>query len=530
MSMAKLREYRRVISFAQVLYMLGRKLKRQGVRYTTLAAVICGSVILVDVAGNRILNYDLPWKSVNMAAIPGLVALFTLGIGNLLASLSNMFSSERLLLADANSMNLMEDCKKADMHHHLEVLWDRAFKYEAKLRGHGTDTAEAKKTAYNRATLRELVVSLDAECKEHFGVLDDNVDEFVGYAASFRPLSQRMPTTKEGFMAAAGFALPRALPQKLQEALSGCDLSLVEDWYDGAFFTVNDRKLQEQFVANKTIRGIRQTIGISMSVRFVETLIGHPVPLWHGLTMKKIGTSVGTLMARMNRKYVKSSEPGFFDAQHFLWHHEQNDLLILRTFGDRGEDALRDVRQSRRTLFRDIFSNDRLSAHAHICRMFGRDFVNAMNLRLDYDVEFAAGMLDRTPIRDIRDLAEVVLYPVYSELRANLKADRARQVLRRADDFLKKHIPEIFDNPLGLRAARVGSMTNPSKLLQMMVANPTVAVSIFRERIIASEPRYTKRICLLRQHYELARLQLLSYIRMVDELAEFDHIARPNVP
>jgi len=528
--MAKLREYRRVISFAQVLYMLGRKLKRQGIRYTSLAVLICGSVILVDVAGNRILNYDLPWKSVSMAAIPGLVALLTLGIGNFLVCLSNLFSSERLLLADANSMNLMEDCKKADMNHHLEVLWGRVFKYDAKLRSRGADTDEAKEIANNRAKLHKLVMSLDAECKEHLGLLEDNVDKFVEHAASFRPLSQQTPSSKEGFIAAAAFALPRALPQKLQEALSGCDLSLVEDWYDGAFFTVNDRKLHEQFVANKTIRGIREAIGITMSVKLLEMLIGHPVPLWHDLTMKKIGMSVGTLMARMNRKYVKSSEPGFFDAQHFLWHHEQNDLLILRTFGDRGEDALRDVRQSRRKLFRDIFSNDRLSAHGHICRMFGRDFVNAMNLRLDYDVEFAAGMLDHTPLSDIRDLAEVVLHPIYAESRANQKADRACQVLRKVDEFLKKHIPEIFDNPRGLRAARVGAMTNPYKLEQVMTANPIAAVSILREKIIPSEPLYTKRICLLRQHYELARLQLVSYIRMVDELAEFDQIERPNVP
>ena len=58
--------------------------------------------------------------------------------------------------------------------------------------------------------------------------------------------------------------------------------------------------------------------------------------------------------------------------------------------------------------------------------------------------------------------------------------------------------------------------------LLAMAEDPVVATRIFRENIIASQRRYTKRICLLRQHYELARLELITYARMVDELAEFD--------
>ena len=527
--MVGLREYRRVIGFAQVLYLVGSKLKRQGVRYTTLAVVICASAILVEIAGKRLSDsFNLPWNSVDMAAIPGLVAIFTFGIGNVLVCISNMFSSDRMLVADANSMNLMEDRKKADMSRHLEVLWDRVFKYEANLRNQGARGDEAERIRANRTRLRKLVSDLDSGCKEHFGILHDNVDEFVEHVARFRPLSRRMPATREKFIATAGFAIPEALPQKLQEVLSGCDLSLVEDWYDGGFFTVNDCKLQDQFVANKTIRAIRETVGISLSVRLCERLIGHPVPLWHALTMKKIGTSVGTLMAKMNRKYVKPTEPEFFDAQHFLWDDEQNDLLILRAFGDRGQEALADVRQSRQRLFRDTFSDDRLAAHTQICRMFGKDFVNAMDLRLNYDVEFAVGILEHTPIEDIQNLAKVVFCPVYPETRVDLKSEQAAGILDGVNEFLKTNIPAVFDNPLQLRAARIGAMVNHGDICQIMRADPKAAVSIFQDIILPSEPRYTKQICLLRQHYELTRLQLLSYAGMVDTLAGFSRVERSN--
>ncbi len=525
--MARLQDYRRVVGFAQVLYLLGRGLKRRGVRYTTLAIVICGSVMLVKLVGGSFFSKHLPHANLKMAAIPALVALSTLGLGNFLECVSNMFSSERILLADANSMNLMEDRKKADMNQHLEVLWERVFKYEARLQNPSLDTDEAERTACNHAKLREFLARLDPQCREHFGITDDNVDELVEYVASFRPVSRKLPVTKEGFIATAGFAVPRPLPQRFQEALCGCDLSLLEDWYDGAFFTANDSKIHEQFAANKTIRAIRQSVGINWKVKFLETLFGHPAPLWHVLTMKKIGTSVGSLMAKMNKKYSRPAEPAFFDAQHFLWNDKGNDLLIAQMFDDRGNDVRENVRQARRTLFRNIFSPEKETAHSHIYRMFGRDFVNAMNLRLDYDIEFAAGLLDYTPTDDIRELSEIMLCPAYPEAKAHLKAERARKTLETVDRFLEANLPEVLDKPLDLRAARLSAMVNDHNVFPTMSEDPAGATSLFREEIIVSQRWYTKTICLLRQHYELARLQLLSYAKMVDDIAEFSRDGEP---
>ncbi|MEJ2705023.1 MAG: hypothetical protein P8Z79_21505 [Sedimentisphaerales bacterium] len=526
--MATFRDYRRVIGFAQVLYLLGRGLKRRGVRYTTLAIVICGSVMLVKLVGSSFFGKHLPHANLKMAAIPAIVALSTLGLGNFLECVSNMFSSERILLADANSMNLMEDRKKADMNQHLEVLWERVFKYEAQLQNPGLITKEAEQVACSHAKLRELFTRLAPQCREHFGITNDNVDELVEYVASFRPVSQKLPVTKEGFIATAGFAVPRPLPQRFQEAFCGCDLSLLEDWYDGAFFTANDSKIHEQFAANKTIRAIRQSIGINWKIKFLETLFGHPPPLWHVLTMKKIGMSVGSLMAKMNKKYFRPAEPAFFDAQHFLWNDESNDSLIAQTFGERGDGVCEDVRQARRTLFKNIFSHERETAHSHIYRMFGRDFVNAMNLRLDYDIEFSAERLDYTPTDDIRELGEIMLCPVYPEAKACLKVEHAQRLLDTVDRFLEANLPEVLDKPPDLRAARLGAMVNDRNVFNTMSENPSGATSLFREEIIASQRWYTKTICLLRQHYELARLQLLSYVRMVDDLAEYNQDVEVN--
>jgi hypothetical protein len=238
--------------------------------------------------------------------------------------------------------------------------------------------------------------------------------------------------------------------------------------------------------------------------------------------MKKIGTSVGSIMAKMNKKYFRPAEPVYFDAQHFLWNDEGNDALIVRTFGEQGGDVSNEIRQARRTLFRNIFSHEQQTAHSHIYRMFGRDFINAMTLRLDYDIEFAAGLLNHTPIHDIHELSRMMFRPVYPEAKACLKVERAQRILETVDRFLKINLPEVLDKPLDLRAARLGAMVNNHNVFHTMTENPAAATSLFRENIITSQRRYTKRICLLRQHYELARLQLISYASMVDELAEFN--------
>ncbi|TSA56019.1 MAG: hypothetical protein D4R45_01465, partial [Planctomycetaceae bacterium] len=385
--MARLHEFKRVIGVTQVLYLIGRWLKRRGIRYTALAVLICVSAIIVDIAGTGtgVLEEGLGWEQkISMAIIPGAVALFTLGLGSFLTCICSLFSSERILIADANSMNLMEDRKKADMGWHLDVLWDRVFKYEAKKQNDWRRDAEATEVGYN---LGESTRDLGCWRREQFGSFGDKEDDSADCPAYSETVRETTLMTRDEFLAAAHWALARSSPQKYEEHVTGCNFSLIEDWYDGAFFTSDDRKLQDQFSAHKAIRGIRQFMGIPWSVKVIETLFGHPPPLWHFLTMKKIGTSVGTLISKMNREYCGFGQPYFFDAQDFLWDGQWFAAVALKTFGNRGEDVIEDVLKCRRKMFRTIFSHDRQTAYEHIYRMFGQDYVNAMNLRLDYDIE-----------------------------------------------------------------------------------------------------------------------------------------------
>lgn len=523
--MIHLREYRRVIGAGQVLYLVGRRLKRQGVRYTTVAAVVGVGAILTDLAGNRIFGYDLQVNKLDAAMLPAVVAVLTFGLGHTLIALSNLFSSERILMADANGLNLMEDRKKADMRWHLEVLWERVFQYEARLRGEdeesGDPAAVPGETCCDRDQIRRMVERMDPDCRRRLGIDARNAEAFVEYIEAFRPVRAREGRTHEGFCASAGYALAQSLPQKVECSWIGFDLSLLEDWYDGAFFTANDTKLQQQFAAHQVIRHVRECVGLGWRAKVAEVLFGHPVPLWHALTMKKIGTRVGTLIGRMNRAHTRTGEPAFFNAQDFLWKHPTSDALVERVFGRAGWE---DLHVTRRALFREIFSPCRTTARAHIFRMFGADWRRALALRMCFDAEFAAGCLDATPTRDLERMEALFGPGICPVASVEAVGRRAAQVLVVGDEFLADYVPEALDQGLRHRAARIGWYLNTEQVRTAAVARPDRAAEIFRATILPCERQYTQRVCLLRQHYELTRLQLLSYVRMVEELGEYDEI------
>jgi len=142
-------------------------------------------------------------------------------------------------------------------------------------------------------------------------------------------------------------------------------------------------------------------------------------------------------------------------------------------------------------------------------------------LRLDYDIEFAAGLLECKPPDDVKELQDVVCCKVYLQKKLKKKIDLAKSHLQQIDVFLQENLPEIPQQPRTQRAVRVGFHINRLKIQTLISQDPRKAMDVIRNRIAQSENRYSQRLCLLRQHYELTRLQLFSYARMIDDLGEF---------
>ena len=176
--MAGLKDYKRVIGVAQVFYLAGKSLKRQGMKYTMAATFIALAAMFADTIAD-FFGGEFLSRRFDAILLPAAVALLTFGLGSTLVGFSNLFSSEKILLADANAMNLMEDRKKADVEYHLEVLWNRVFKYEAKLKQQA-EPADIPKNAAEKE--------------------------------SSSP-GQKIAATKEEFVKAASFSLRNNLPQ-----------------------------------------------------------------------------------------------------------------------------------------------------------------------------------------------------------------------------------------------------------------------------------------------------------------------------
>ena len=245
--------------------------------------------------------------------------------------------------------------------------------------------------------------------------------------------------------------------------------------------------------------------------RVKEALSGCPDSLWHLLTMKKIGMRVGSLINRMNMQYVGRTEPSYFDAQDFLWPEKETDNLVLTEFSQNREEVLQELQASRKTMVREIFSGHTKEAHNQIYRMFGRDYINALELRLNYDVEFSGGVLDYDPIDDISELEKAMLCSVYPRNKARKQMNKAKGKLKILEAFLSRNIPSLIENPLNLRTARICFYLDRFDIQKIVKGNPERAIAIIHDYIIPAERRYSQRICLLRHHYELTRLQLLSY-------------------
>jgi len=521
-----LRDFKRVLGPAEACYAAGTWLKKRGLRFTTLAGILAAGALVTDVIGKQYFGFDLPVSTLNAAMIPAGAAFATFVPGQALTAASNVFSSRKILTAEANSLNLLEDRKKQNRDDHLGKLWDRVFKEESRL--HYGDSwnekrrEELTRLRKTRKNLLDYLATAPDELKEVLELYNGNRVKAAKHIETFAPLSNQMETTKRGFRTSTKYALMNALPQSVEQSQIGFDLSLIEDWYDGAPFS-NDTKLSEQYSANNAIRNIRKKVGIPVLTKLKESFAKNPTPIWHVLTTRKVGKKVGGLIDRLNKRHTERTAPDYFNAQHLLWDSPEIRADVVENLG---EEAYEDLRKERKEMIREIFSDDRETAHTQIYNMAGKDYSNALELRLDYDVEFAAGQLPHTPLGDLEELKGQMMNPTCSngkaEKRIRKKIEKAKGNMARIDDFLQDNLEDIYQDPLKRRAARIGYHINRFKLHKLIEKDPEKTKQIIRDWVSRADGRYTDRISKLRQHYELAKIQLADYVEMIDELGEYE--------
>ncbi len=410
------KDLRRVVSPVYLLGHVGQRMYRTGVRRTGLIGL---AALAVSVVGQGI--GFLPEFTIRRAAVFTLVFGFVTLFGGLgMKLISNILMSERINIAEANNLNLLEDKKKDRLDYYLRRLYEAVFRHEAAVRYSADEVREEEAEVQQNMTeiAEKLMTHLSQENLRFLGVRD--LDEMVDHMNACNPLRQRsLEKSWEGFRITARYALTHPLPAALEAEMIGFDLTMVEDWLDGACFDANDVKLIQQYRANSTLAIIKRQLGYRLPDRLSQKwhVLAHS--FWFHNTFRSLAIGIGTQIKRMN----KQVRQGYFKAEHFLWIHPDLDRSVAVRFGD---EVLEKLIHRRRRLIWKVFSRRYEGAVELLRRIYRPKIVLAIDLRKRLDVEYFLGELDGASYtRDLERLG----FPRY-------RLDRERE---RVEEERKRH-------------------------------------------------------------------------------------------
>ncbi len=516
-----MRDLKGVVNPAYVMGYIGQGMYRRSVRRTGLIGL---GVLTVSIVGRGI--GLLPSFTVGKAAIVtlvyGLVTMFG-GLG--LKMVSNILMSERLNIAQANNLNLLEDKKKSRLCVYLRQLYDAVFRFEAAARYSEEEIRREDRQIRENAdeVMEKLKGCLSPENLRFLGV--ENLNDLVERMSACNPLKLRqLECSWEGFRITANYALTHPLPAALEAEIIGFDLTLLEDWLDGACFDATDVKLLEQYKANSVLARIKRQVRFNLQDRIWQSWKTSAHSFWFQNTFRSLAISVGAEIKRLNRRVGR----GYFKAEHFLWIHPDLDRLVREEFGSDTFDEL--VRRRKRMIWK-IFSHKCENAVELLHRIYRPRIQLAVDLRKRFDPEYFLGELDGQSY--LSDLKKLSVSPRRIE-RERARVENQRQTDAHLGSFLTESPSLNAMNRLQRRAMRIAVHLNLSRLGDLLKAYylaspagstgktarpPGKAIRDLLSDIVSKETRFSSALVTLRTFWFLNWLELDEYCSQVKEIA-----------
>ncbi len=439
-----------------VLYQVGNFIFRRSLRYTLFTASLGALGVFADFAG-------LPGLTVKQALLfPLLIGGTALVGGYLLRLVPSLISVRLQVRAQGSDLNLMEDHRRADVENHLNVFWERIFRFECEVQ------------------LKAGAALFGGQVVPPEGV-------------------EPLPFAREEFLERGRDAMASAEPQIRQMHRVGLDLRYLEDWRDGAWFDRNDVKLREQFDGNGTLLAARAAAGFDgplVALRLQPLRLGQK--FWFWFVTRAIAMNVAGAVDRLNQRF----DTDIINAQVLLWPGEEDEPWLQQIPG-----ATEEVLAHRDAVVRRVFGPTAHTARELLDHMFYCSYVEATELRMRFDPEFCEGSLSYGVLDD-------------------LQADRAQAWhLRQAKRFVARAREALsrFDADV---AARHSEFLEPERAGQLRTARGVFHVSqdldAALEGAADNEEAWTRRLVAVRMHHELARLTLRGYESLLDALAYGD--------
>ncbi len=478
----------------------------------------------IAVSGRLATYLGLPgFTRIEALLAPIVVGGGLLAIGAAMRYVPKVLSGRLTTVAEANDLNLMEDYRKAQALDHLNLLWDRVFRYESALR-YSPFEQQAERDAISavRQRVEEAIRVWDDSLRESLGIrADRDVDDMVTAIMSERPLSNNLEKSREGFLVSALYALRHALPQSDEAHSIGFRLNLYEDFCDGAYFDSSDTKLYEQYAGNVSLTAIKR------HVRFGRLNTLRQLPrltlskLWFFLVTRKVAVEAGRAIQILNCKYDTDA----FSSQVLLWPGEE-DAEWLAAF----PDARANILTLRKAILTAALGRDYENATWVLERIFLPCFEFATELRVRYDPEYCDGSLSlvgadtrETMVDNLVADLEAHGYPEREIARSRIYIDRIRKQQTAFGEYLAtRHRALLSDGP-ALRAVKIAFHINKNGLKEVFEATDTserdAQIDREIERAISEKATYSERLVALRLHHQLTLLQLDGYKTLVKRLA-----------
>ena len=561
----------RLLHLAQTrdaLNRIGTLLYRGSLKYTFITSVATG-------IGHELPRLGLPGLNTVLAvALPALVFLLAFGGGLSLKYIPNIISLGRIATAEAADFNLMKDYRKATMDSHLETLWERVFKYEARVQYAPEEIEREERMHRERIpALRRVMENLDDDLLEYLGVgeghycckgKDEGVDALVEALICAHPQCRNVERTKRAFVTSARYALREHIEQEEQTDRVGFDLSQWEDWRDSAYFHSSDEHLRQQYDANATLSAVKDELGWGWG-RVVSELwkkTAHKV--WFRLLTRAISVNLGACLNALDEKYLTKNHPETFKAQLIMWpgaekhaHWVQElpggeetrarrvKLRIRRLYlpglrqgqpfarameainhvlcGMKGmcfSSALEEVLAWRKHLIHSRFGSTFRDALEVIDRAYLPPFELATELRVAYDAEYAAGMLEQSPATDYGELGAVDREVERHRREVRETAESVSEFL----EFVEHHESRVREDAEARRSVAVAYHIDKGGVQwQFRGEDPDYEdVKEIVEDAIQAKELTTARLYEVRMHQVLAYIQIKQARQYIRDLAYED--------
>ncbi len=514
-------DFRRLVSLQDLLGRAGTMMMRKSPKATIWTAGITSSGYLSSYLG-------LPgFTALQALAAPFVVGGAMLGIGAGITYIPRTISKRLTVIAGANDLNLMEDYRKSQVMQHLNVLWDKVFRYESDIRYTAAErAAECEQIVADTKYVTDTVRGWDMAVLERLGARSDkDIDDIVMGLMTARPLNDHVEKSREGFIISSVYALKHALPQSSQARQIGFRLNLYEDACDGAYFDESDVKLFEQYIGNTTLADIKSEVGFSRFDGIRQIARKMSWRFWFYLVTRKIATGVGRAVKGLNDRYGTD----LFNSQVLLWPGEENAKWMDEFSGAREE-----VLRLRASIVTGALGDDYDNAVAVLDRTLLPCFEFATDLRLRYDPEYCDGSLDYVgedggaSVKNniVGDLDTYGYRPRDIE-RARAYAMNAKNDMTLFMTYLKAGGRKgLFDDKLALRAVKIAFHIDKNGIKRMFQeAGPsgdTTNIDHEVDKAAAQKETYSARLTCLRLHHQLTMLQIDGYKALTKQLAYCD--------